>query len=89
MADTPKKENAASRLDREISCSRDIAEEIASITNKLREELIGPAPPSGVTEKNPALSLGLFGTFTHRQAETNKILAYALDELRTILNDIS
>ena len=88
-APTPGKENVAAHLDREIGCSRGIAEEIASVTNKLRECLIGPAPPSDPTGKAPAVGSGILGEWSHRQGETNKILAYILDDLRTVLNEIS
>ncbi len=88
--DAPKKDNAFARLDRELGCTRGLAEEIASITNAIRDGLIGPAPPLATAEeKIPGDARGLFGIATRRQSETNKILTYILEELRTVANEIS
>jgi hypothetical protein len=87
--EVPKKDNAAARLDRELSTSRGIAEEITSATNKVRELLIGfpPAPPCA-KDKNPVTLPGFLGHCTKFQSETNGILAGVLDDLRTVLSEI-
>ena len=90
-ADAPKRDNAASRLDSAISVAKAHSEEIASITGKIREILLGSPPPAIAKDKGlvERPTSGFLGSITSLQEETNRVLTFVLDELRTVLGEIS
>lgn len=90
-AEAPKRDNSTSRLNSATECSKTNADEIANVTNLIRETLIGKPPSvdpmtkATLVREAPA---GLFGSLTLRVEETNRMLSYVLDELRIVLGEI-
>ena len=90
-ANPPKMDNAASMLNSATECSKTKADEIANVTNLIRETLIGKPYPGDPMAKAPLIrevTPGLLGATLVCVEETNRMLSYVLDELRTVLGEI-
>jgi len=93
IAASPKRENLAYRLDSTIGTANTLTGEIAKTTNAIREALMGCPPPAiakdkEATERTAPLP-GFLGNMIARSEDINRTLNYVLDELRTVLGEIS
>ena len=91
-AAAPKRESAATRLDSATEVTKTLSDEAAKTVNLLREALIGkpvPGDPTAQAIVGRPIEPGLLGTTTTRVEDSNRTLNYVLDELRTVLGEIS
>lgn len=89
IAASPKRENLASQLDSTVGATMALTGEIAKTTNAIREVLMGSPPSIDKTAEKPASLPGFLGNMIGRSEENNRTLNYVLDELRTVLGEIS
>jgi hypothetical protein len=93
IAASPRRENLAYRLDATNGTTNTLATEISTMSNKIREALMGCPPPAIAKDKEAAERAapipGFLGSMIARSEDNNRILNYVLGELQTVLGEIS